>query len=283
MQFCRDAGWRQSICQRSEDGKMSKEEIRVGLLNEQYPPEMVDWALEKVLTAEESQFELLSTLREWNKRGLPRNNRVMAGMATDILAETLKRQGVDEDSVLFETETLLLRLKFGEKGTRYFLQDENICSAIVVRDGRVGQLRFNHKTLAFDFDSYGRAYWRYIDFVREQLAGDDEKWDEIDECKFYEMWYLERCLWHTTPCAQDLEWRPGEFLEEINGVFQMRKGIAKELQNYLNEAEELLVEHRAMTSICHAENSALNQSIVRGLNRVIDSLKEYIESDLRGE
>lgn len=108
---------------------MSKEEIRVGLLNEQYPPEMVDWALEKVLTAEENQLELLSTLREWNERGLPRNNRAMAGMAT------------------------------------------------------------------------------------------------------------------TAPCAQDLEWRPGEFLEEVNGVVQMRKGIAKELQNYLNEAEELLVEH----------------------------------------
>lgn len=262
---------------------MSKEEIRVGLLNEQYPPEMVDWALEKVLAAEENQLELLSTLRGWNERGLPRNNRVMAGMATDILAETLKRQGMDEDSVLFETETLLLRLKFGEKGTRYFLQDENVCSTVVIRDGNIGHLRFNHKTLTLDFEPCGDAYWRCIDFVREQLDGGGEQWDEIDERKFYEMWYLERCLWHTAPCAQDLEWRPGEFLEENNGVVQMQRGIAKELQNYLNEAEKLLVEHRAMTSICHAENSALDQSIVRGLNRVIDLLKEDIESDLRGE
>lgn len=262
---------------------MSKEEIRTGLVKEQYPPELVDWALEKVLTTEEDQLKLLSTLREWNERCLPRNNRVMAGMATYILAETMKRQGMDEDSALFETETLLLRLKFGEKGTRYFLQDENIYSAVVVKDGRVGKLRFNPRTLALDYDSCGCEYWRYNVFVRDQLDGDDEKWNEIDERKFYEMWYIEHCLWDMAPCAQDLEWHHREFLEEINGVVQMRKGIAKELQNYLDEAKELWVRHRAMTSICHAENSALDRSIVRGLNRVIDLLEEEIESDLRGE
>lgn len=62
----------------------------------------------------------------------------------------------------------------------------------------------------------------------------------------------------------------------------MRKGIAKELQNYLEEVEQLLVEHRAITSICHAENSALDRSVVRKLNCVIDALKEEIESDLYG-
>ena len=61
------------------------------------------------------------------------------------------------------------------------MQDENSCSTVVVRDGNVGQLRFNHKTLTFDFEPYGRACWRHLDFVREQLDGDVEKWDEIDE------------------------------------------------------------------------------------------------------
>ena len=183
---------------------MSKVEIRTRLVEEQYPPQMVDWALEKVLTTEENQLKLLSTLREWNERGLPRNNRVMAGMATDILADTMKRHGMDEDSVRFETATLLLRLKFGEKGTRYFLQDENIYSAVVVNDGRLGQLRFNREALAFDFDPYGCVYWHLI----EQFIGGDEKWDEIDERKFFEMWYLEHCLWHTAPCADELMSRP---------------------------------------------------------------------------
>ena len=263
--------------------KMPKEEIRAGLLKEQYPPQMLDWALEKVLTAEEDQLLLLSTLREWNVKGLPRNDRIMASMATDILGVTLKRLGMDEDSVRFETETLLLRLKFGEKSTRYFLQDENRCSTVVVRDGNVGQLRFNHKTLTFDFEPYGRACWRHLDFVREQLDGDVEKWDEIDERKFYERLYLEHCVWSTAPSARALEWLSGEFLEEINGVDQMREEVAKKLQNHLDEAEKLLVEHQAITSICHAENSALDRCIVRGLNYVIDLLKEEIEPDLRGE
>lgn len=54
--------------------KMPKEEIRAGLLKEQYPPQMVDWALEKIvvqLLLSIACGVLLPVLALWN--GFPVN------------------------------------------------------------------------------------------------------------------------------------------------------------------------------------------------------------------
>lgn len=219
--------------------------------------EMLSRGYEKELVANVASGldtpELQTALLDWMRGGKPTGEEVVA-----------------------HTDYLLICRKFGAKGTRYYLQNGEAIHNIVVKDGVIGKLWFDHDKLTLDFKPLSHEDWFRVYFFKGESDDGSIKWTEIDEREFYIQWYIERCLWCTAPHVQDLQGRRGAFLEEIDGVVQMRKGIADDLRMILDEAKALRREHEAITAICKAEPSRCNRSILRELDQEI----EFLESDI---
>ena len=182
--------------------------------------------------------------------------------------------------VVAQADYLLVCRKFGEKGTRYFLENGEAIHNIVVKDGVIGRLWFDHEKLSLDFGSLERDDWfRVLFFNKGQSDDGSVKWSEVDEREFYVQWFVEQCLWCTAPHVQELRGRRGAFLETVDGVVQMRRGIADELRKTLEEVKSLRREHEAMAEICQAERSRCNRSILRELDEEIEFLESDIEED----
>lgn len=188
------------------------------------------------------------------------------------------------DEVVAHADYLLACRKFGGKGTRYFLENGEAIHNIVVKDGVIGRLWFDREKLSMDFTPLEHGDWFRVFFFNKGQSDDGSvKWSEIDEREFFTQWFVEQCLWCTAPHVQELQGRRDAFLETVDGVVQMRKGIADELRKTLEEARSLRREHEAMAAICHAEPSRCNRSILRELDEEIEFLENDIEEDGRVE
>lgn len=184
------------------------------------------------------------------------------------------------EEVVAYADYLLICRKFGRKSARYFLENGEAIHNIVVKDGVIGRLWFDHGKLSLDFKPLEHDdLFRVFFFNRGQSDDGSVKWSEIDEREFFSQWFVEQCLWCTAPHVQELRGRRGAFLETVDGVVRMRRGVADELRKTLEEARSLRRELEAMAAICHAEPSRCNRSILRELDEEIEFLESDIEED----